>query len=163
VIDQFLNDLASAVTFLVHHARDPNDDPRQARDKIRKRLLYAIEKGELLPGALMIVSDEGALPAPEFITWARTKWPSEFNAFPALIAGITQSSFNVGDKVLPYVYPGDIPRCHDALRDAYRINRELSTQVGAALVEIDRLQPIEAKYVALCEKNRQNAMRPRKE
>jgi len=160
---RFIRNLDKAVTFLVENVRDPNDDPRHARDKLRKRILHALGNGDLRVSDMLFDSGDGPLPPPQFIAWARQKWPEQLQRFAALQTGVAKEGFRVRDTSYGDVLPGDIEKCQDYLQTAYSGLRALGKDLHAALSEIERLKIIEAKYEAIREKNRQNARQPRKE
>jgi hypothetical protein len=160
---RFMRNLDKAVSFLLEHARDPNDDLRQARDKHRKRILYAISTGDLEPDSLLCDTVDWVPPPPRFVAWARTKWPTEMQAFLARYDNVNRSALGLQDILIGDIIPGELEKCQDYLMQAYSGIRAMASELHNALKEIERLEPIEAKYEAICEKNRQNAARPRKE
>ena len=131
---------------------------RATIDKVRKRLAYAVEKGEL--------QVEGAPRAPRYalplvVAWARRKWPGQFLGSTAEHTAEGQSNLNFADALHHDVFPGDLRRSHEELRKAYVQIRQLVAELTAALAEIDRLKPLAEKYEQIREKNRQSAKRPR--
>ena len=116
---RFMRNLDKAVTFLVKHVRDPNDDPRQARDKIRKRVLHALAAGDLSADSMLFDTGDGAEPPPRFVAWARTKWPAELQRFTAELIGDGGSVAGFMDAAHGDVLPGEIGRCQDYLQHAY--------------------------------------------
>lgn len=158
------SDLDRAVDFLVSHARNPHDSLRQAQDKVRKRLCYAMEKGDVLPEPLMIETNGEFSPSMELVVWARAKYPSNFAQFKAATTGNIKGVFEpmIG-RISSYQVPGNLAECQEALREANASLCALGEQLEAALAEIERLRPLEAKYNHIRETNRLNAKKPRAE
>lgn len=155
---EFTHTLTQVANVLAPAVRQPGEELRAAIDKVRKRVEYAVEMGDL--------QAQGALGMrfyclPLVIAWAREKWPGNFLGLPAEHEKTAKSAFGIGDQLGSNTYPGDLDRSHDALKLAYGQIKELAKALKAAYAEIDRLEPLAAKYENIREKNRQSAQRPR--
>ncbi|HEY2344897.1 MAG TPA: hypothetical protein VGH80_03320 [Xanthomonadaceae bacterium] len=162
-MEQYLAVIDRAVTFLVPHVRDPNDSYRQARDKVRKRVMFAAARGEFRADQVMGGTPDQPLPTGTFIAWARKKWPSKLDAYPAEYCVDTGSKAMLSDAAYTVSYPPDVEQCHEILRASAKAIRVLTKQLMEAQNEITRLRPIEAQFDAWCRKNQKNAERRRKE
>jgi len=136
----------------------PGEDIRAAIDKVRKRVAYATEKGELqtwgVPGAQFYC-------LPLVIAWARKKWPGKLNRFPARQEVEVKEAIGLGDRLISFSYPGDLDRSHEQLKKAYKQINDLTAALKAAYAEIDRLEPLAERYEQIREKNRKSAKLPR--
>lgn len=156
---EFTHSLDQVAHILAPAVLRPGEELRAAIDKVRKRVEYAVEKGELgtegIPGMRFYC-------LPQVIAWARRKWPGNFLGITAEHEAAGKSPVRLGDQCNPYTYPGDLDRSHDALKKAYGQINELSAALRAAYVEIDRLAPLAERYLQIRDKNRQSAKTPRK-
>lgn len=155
---QFTHTLTQVANILAPAVRQPGEELRAAIDKVRKRVEYAVETGELQTQG---VSQARCYCLPLVIAWAREKWPGNFLALPAEHDKKAKSGVGFGDQLGSNTYPGDLDWSHDALKQAYGQIKELGAALKAAYAEIDRLEPLAAKYENIREKNRQSAQRPR--
>jgi len=135
----------------------PTGEPlRTTIDKVRKRLVYATEKGDLQ------TAHAGLYYVPQAIAWSLKKWPGKFDGLPAEHNATATATAMFRDEAQLFVMPGDLPRCQDALRDAQRENGQLRAELKAAHTEIAQLKPIAQKYEQIREKNTRSAKLPRK-
>jgi hypothetical protein len=134
------------------------EELRAVIDKVRKRVEYAVERGDLrtegVPGMRFYC-------LPQVIAWARRKWPGKFPELTAEHEAKVQSRVGIGDRLGSCTYPADLDRSHDALKKAYGQIKELTVALKAAYAEIDLLRPLAEKYEQNREKNRKSAKLPR--
>lgn len=156
---EFTYTLAQVAHILAPAVLRPGEDIRAAIDKVRKRVEYAVQKGELqvdgIPGMRFYC-------LPLVVAWATEKWPGNFLELPANHEKTAKSAFGIGDQLIGDTYPGDLDRSHEALKKAYGQIEELIAGLKAAYAEIDRLAPLADRYLQNREKNRQSAKTPRK-
>jgi hypothetical protein len=154
----FTYTLAQVAHLLAPAVLRPGEDIRAAIDKVRKRVLYATEKGELqtwgVPGMRFYS-------LPLVIAWGRKKWPGKLNMFPARQEVEVIEGIGLGDQLVSFSYPGDLDRSHEQLKKAYKQINDLAAALKAAYAEIDRLEPLAEKYEMIREKNRISAKLPR--
>ncbi len=135
------------VDLLAPRVRKAGDTLRQAKDKVRKRLLYAQKSGEL---------ERLGTPA---------KQPNgrcKVNDLLAYYSRDLSETLTVSDSAIADIIPGDLPRCQQALRDSQNKVRLLEAQLAESLAEIRRLKPLADRYEANRAKNRESAKKPRK-
>jgi len=140
----------------------PEPEIRPTRDKVRKRLVYAIRSGDLTEfGA----QGSGLLFAPQVVAWAREKWPGFFRDHPADQSAVGGSTAQLSAVAIPWVIPGDLKRCQQALIEAERAIEKLAQELGQELAdahaEISYLRPLAKQYVKNRAKNRRSARLPR--
>lgn len=155
---EFTYTLAQVAHILAPAVLRPGEDIRAAIDKVRKRVVYATEKGELQTWGVPRMQFYSL---PILIAWARKKWPGKLNRFPARQEVEVKEAIGLGDQLTSFSYPGDLDRSHDLLKKAYGQIKELTASLKAAYAEIDRLEPLAEKYEQIREKNRKSAKLPR--
>jgi hypothetical protein len=154
-----VNELVDLILPLV---RSPDDSLRQARDKVRQRVQYAVKKND--PQALAAIGAENnyTLNIGQAAIWARTKWPwvvlGPGNHRPPPIS----EKAGVRDGVIESVIPGDIDRCKAALREAYDVIHEMQKELASLGLENSRLAPLARRYQEICVANRKSAKTLRK-
>jgi hypothetical protein len=154
---QLFHPLAEMALLIALRIRPENGEPmRTTIDKVRKRLVYATENGDLQ------VADAGLYFVPQVIAWSQKKWPGKFDDLPAEHSRAATATLVMRDQARAFVIPGDLPGCQEALEDAHRKNRQLQTELNAAHAEIERLEPIAYKYEQIRQKNTRSAKLPRK-
>ena len=130
-----------ATEFIAHYAPiESNVDrknPRDHKDRIRKRIEYSLKNGKLEGTASEIVFAN-------LIVWAREIWPANFNTFPIVhyASGITTIEIDESASAVTFNLPDDIKACH-------KIIITLSIQIEDKDIEIERLRPFEEKYKRL--------------
>jgi hypothetical protein len=152
---QLFYPLAEMAMLIAMRVNPPGEPLRTTIDKVRKRLVYATEKGNLQ------TAHAGLYFVPQAIAWSQKKWPGKFDGLPAEHSATATSTAVVSDEVWGFVIPGDLPGCQKALEDAHRENQQLRTELRAAHAEIERLEPIAYKYEQIREKNTRSAKLPR--
>jgi hypothetical protein len=153
---QLFYPLAEMAMLIATRVNPPGEPLRTTIDKVRKRLVYATKNGDLQ------MAHAGLYFVPQAIAWSQKKWPGKFDGLPAEHFATATSTAVMSDEVWGFVIPGDLPSCQKALEDAHRENQQLRTELKAAHVEIERLEPIAEKYEQICEKNARSAKLPRK-
>jgi hypothetical protein len=134
---------------------------RTTIDKVRKRLLYAVGKGDLQ--TMGLANEYQLFYAAQTFAWARKKWPESFDDIPIKQDAVASDSLGVTDKVKTWVYPGTVDACHELLREAYDEIEILQAELASAELENARLQPLAERYIENREKNRRSARKPRKD
>ncbi|MBX6421910.1 MAG: hypothetical protein IRZ06_13020 [Nevskia sp.] len=150
------------VDLLAPRVRKAGDTLRQAKDKVRKRLLYAQKSGELERLGTPAKQPNGRFKLSAVIGWARFKWPGKVNDLLAYYSRDLSETLTVSDSAIADIIPGDLPRCQQALRDSQNKVRLLEAQLAESLAEIRRLKPLADRYEANRAKNRESAKKPRK-
>lgn len=150
------------VEIIVPHVRSPDDSLRQARDKVRQRVVYAVEKNDPQVLAAIGVDNNFTLNIEQAAIWARTKWPS-IDLGPAHhILPPVREVIGVHDAMYDWMIPGDIARCQASLEAAHKIMRAMRDELKRLRVENAHLAPLAHRYEEICEANRKSARIPRK-
>lgn len=152
--------LAEMASLIALRVNPHGESMRNTVDKVRKRIVYAADQGELHyvgPKAL------GLFFVPEVLVWAREKWPGALSDLPVSQEANAQVGMKLDATLSTYHIPGDLARCQEALQDALLTNRELERRLSTTEAEIERLGPLAEKYEQNREKNRQSARKPRKD
>ena len=140
---------------------NPKGEPlRTTVDKVRKRLLYAVEHDEL---HLIGPPPLGLFHVQQVMAWARRKWPEAFSEVQVHHEAEGQSHLGLKDSLTADVIPGELERCQDVLQTAYTTIHTLERELAVAHKELARLRPLAERYEQNREKNRRSAKRPRKE
>lgn len=148
--------LAKIALLIAVRIRPAGEPMRATIDKVRKRLIYATDHGDLQ------TVHAGLYFVPQAIAWSQKKWPAKFDDLPAEHSATATATAVFRDEVRAFVIPGDLPGCQKALENAQRENHQLRTELKAAQAEIDRLDPIAEKYEQIRKKNTRSAKLPRK-
>lgn len=154
-----ITELVQIITPLV---KSPNDSLRQARDKVRQRILYALDKDD--PQASAAIGEhDGFVPDLEKAAiWARSKWPSiSFGAVHLVLPPISEAA-RLSDASIPWVIPGDKEQCQAALELAHKVLRSMREELKLVRKENARLSPLAKRYEEICQANRKSAAFPRK-
>lgn len=138
---------------------NPKGEPVRATvDKVRKRLLYAVETDDL-----HVIEPVKLFHVPQVMAWARRKWPEFFREVQIHHEANGQSHLRLKDTITADWIPAEIEQCQDVLQTAYTTIHTLERELAAAHKELARLRPLAERYEANREKNRRSAKRPRKE
>lgn len=146
-----------AVDLLLGEIEPPASEVREVKDKVRKRIVYALVKGHLRHAN---AGQEG-LDRNELLVWAKRKWPGKIKEPVVHFVAISET-LNLIDSAGAETYPSTIDACHDLLRAARKMIRNLDIRNMVLMGEVARLRPMAEKYEAICEANRQSASMPRK-
>lgn len=146
-----------AVDLLLGEIGPPASEVREVKDKIRKRIVYALVKGQLRHAN---AGQEG-LERNELLVWAKRKWPGKIKE-PVVQFVAMHETLNLSGSAGAETYPSTIDACHDLLRDARKMIRNLDVRTMVLMREVARLRPMAEKYEDICEANRQSASMPRK-
>ena len=135
------------------------EEMRATIDKVRKRLVYAVDQDDLHPigppGLQLFLSGE-------VFAWARRKWPEAFPDVRVRQETHAQSHLAVAVMANTDLIPGDLDRCQATLRETYRTIDRLERELADVLKEAEQLRPLAERYKQNSEKNRNSAKRPRK-
>lgn len=147
---------ADLVQLITDRVRDPNDNIREARNKVSHRITYAIDTGALAaPGDDSFELGIVAL-------WARLQWPGKLDDLPVSpVSAWFASSARLSDRYDAIVIPGQLDQCQDALKKAYDKIEQMEKGLRSLYAELERLAPLASKWEEFCEKNRQSAKKPR--
>lgn len=146
-----------AVDLLLGQIGPPSSEVREVKDKVRKRIVYALVKGHLRHAN---AGREG-LDRNELLVWARRKWPGKIKE-PVVQFVANSETLNLSGCAGAETYPSTIDACHELLRAARKMIRDLDLRDMVLMGEVARLRPLAEKYADICEANRQSAIRPRK-
>lgn len=143
---------------LAERVRPEGESPRATVDKVRKRLDYALDHGELK----WALPSQQLLSTQKVVIWARKKWPDQFGDIPIRQDVSVSDGFVVRGESEPLTLPGDLSECQQALLSAYRSNSFLRMALAIAQAEAARLRPLAEKYEEIRRKNQESAKLPRK-
>lgn len=149
--------LTELAALFVPRIRPFGEDAGSTTDKFRKRVRYAVRRGDLETAGPDIYY------LPHVVAWARKKWPGKVDDLLAEQTTTTSTSLGVGDNMLMSVVPGDLPRCQQALQDAQRDIYALQAELKSAHAKIARLTPLAERYAEICQGNRESARLARKD
>jgi hypothetical protein len=145
-----------AVDLLTDELAPRGGEVRAVKDKVRKRIVYALVKGHLrhaTPGKEGI--DRNAL-----LVWATRKWPGRIKV-PVNHFVEVHETVNLGDRAGADTYPASIDACHELLRAARKILVGQDVRIAMLVGELARLRPLAEKYEAIRQANRESARKPR--
>lgn len=151
--------LPEATAYLLLALKVPTHEARATKDKIHKRLKYAIKQQDLphlTPGPKFTV------PTGQFLLWAKEKWPNELAELKLPHEASVQESVKFQDSARCDSIPADLPKCKQALRDAYDEIELLDRSLRKAFAEVERLRPYTERYLYIRANNRKSARRSRK-
>lgn len=145
--------LADAVRIIGAGIAKPGESVRDARDRARKAIYYAKQKGEIaeLRG--------GGFQSSRVAGWARRKWPGQFETWPAqvTIRGTAPARLSITGGRLE-VMPPTIEACHARLAELEKEAAGLEAENARLRAE---LAAIERKREADREKARRRKERER--
>lgn len=138
-----------AVDFIVARLHVSGSERRSTRDKVRKRIKYALDAGSL-PNDNYKVSgiDQEAL-----LNWVSRKWPDAFAGSPQQVGPASIPSLEQVGEVTALLMPPDLHGCQEALRAAWNdiaLLREQASHLTALVLE---LEPKAQRYDANCKTN----------
>lgn len=145
-----------AVDLLIEELDPPASELREVKDKVRKRIVYALVKGHLRHAD---AGQEG-LDRNDLIVWAKRKWPGKIKQ-PAVLHAEIHETVDLNAKAQADEYPSTVEGCHVLLRAARKILKSQDLRNMMLMGEVMRLRPLAEKYEAICESNRQSARKPR--
>jgi hypothetical protein len=153
---------ADAVEFLAARVRKPGDEEREAKDRVRQRLTYAIKTGQL-------VTLDGTKVGPSlfsmnsFAAWAHSKWPGKLPdlPYPPITANVRIPLPVLHIRATGYCIPNNLADCQTALADVEKERIRLHAELVEARNEIDQLRPLAEAQKNLRARNQQNARRKR--
>lgn len=144
------------VDFILERLDVPAPDRRATRDKVRKRVRYALGDGTL-PRIDILSMD---VDRDELICWARSKWPGKFN-IPVSIRGFLSDQVKLTGNTEGLLLPADVDTCHALLLQKRALLQAMEAKCRALENIIADLRPDAEKYRQMREKNRLSAKRPR--
>ena len=145
-----------AVELILSRLETPEPEQRAARDKVRKRITYALGTGKLPRLELQTLD----IDRDQLIYWARTKWPGRFN-IPITVPGHLADGANFGGNADATHLPTDLQACHLMLMNAAREMEILKLLISSQAAHITRLKPLAEQYERNREQNRSSARKPR--
>lgn len=150
------------VELLAPRVKAPGDSLRQAKDKVRKRLLYSHRSGELVRFEAQERGDDGRFWLGCIVAWGREKWPGKLTDLPARHNATVEERFRSASSAFGDVVPTDLPQCREALRACQAQVRLLEAKLAEHQREIGRLKQLADRYESNRAKNRESARKPRK-
>jgi len=156
--NEFTKTLVQVANILAPAVRNPEEELRAAIDKVRKRVEYAVKKGDL---DAQVIAGKRLYCMPLVLAWASRKWPANFPRVTTRQEGTASGALGFTGGGSGFTYPGDLKESHAALRAAHIRIYELSEALKSGQLEIDRLKPLAEKYEEICKKNRKSAKRSR--
>lgn len=149
------------VDLIVPLVRLPSDSVRQTRDKVRQRLLYAVNRSNPQALAAIGADDNYTVDIEQATAWARTKWPTISMGTAHHIPPAVPEAIGIQDGVFDWTIPGDISRCQASLETSHRVIRAMRDELKRLRAENARLVPLAKRYAEICEANRKSARKPR--
>ena len=140
-----------AISFITANITEHESEWRAVRDKVGKRISYAVQVGELhftddkiLFGALM--------------AWARDKpdWAPHLAQFPRIVNPRASETFSLSASSEALVLPETVGACHVALRQLHEQSQTATQCLAEALDEIQRLRPKAERYDEICATNKES-------
>jgi hypothetical protein len=152
--------LAQAVALIAARDKRKLDDERTARDRARKLL------GRHIVGGSLSYADAGRrlLRVGQLVRFLREHFPGKFNDLPGDIAVATGGALSTAAgaaTVSDLTLPGDLPRCHQAIRRLGARVAELETTLAASAEQIANLEPDAQRWREFVASRRRSARKPR--
>jgi hypothetical protein len=126
--------IAEAVRLIASRDHRKSDDKRTAMDRARKRIKYAIKKGDLRP------DKSNKLELKHIACWANDIWPGKFTDIPS--------------ESYPYSINLPIVITVTASQSVPQTIEECQKEIRALRKEIALLKPLAEKWKNFCEGNR---------
>lgn len=145
-----------SVAFILRHLEFPASEQRAMRDKVRKRIIYALGNGKL--ARLDVLTQD--VDRNQLITWARSNWPGRFT-MPVDVRGQLAETVCLTAEADGFELPADLAQCHDRIRLLTARNRMLTMMLNQQASIIAELRPLAEQYKRNREKNRASAKKPR--
>lgn len=133
---------ANAVRLIAMRIRKFGDTDRQARNRVSKRIGYAIEKGKLWE------TSRGIFVFGDLVRWTWDEWPGSFDDLPVRLRHVVANtprplslgSFSLRSRAVGL--PGDLPTTiRERNLDLYSRIDELEAALEAAHAEVENLRP----------------------
>lgn len=147
---------SDAVARIAERTCLPEDRAREAKNRVSKRISYAVKQGKLVESA------RGFFVFGELAAWVRDTWPGLFNDWPCRMSADYGSSGMCSDIYDDVVLPGTIKRCHDVIGEMHDRINSLERSLKDAQFEIERIRPLAERWEEFCNGNKENAGKPRK-
>jgi hypothetical protein len=145
-----------AVNFILERLDVSAPDRRAMRDKVRKRVRYALGGGSLR--RLDVQTTD--MDQDEVIYWARSKWRGKFD-IPIEVSAPMSDILAFADSAGALPLPSNIDQCHRLVRELAARNRLLEMMVHRQANIIDGLRPLAEQYERNRAKNQSSARKPR--
>ncbi len=142
-----LNDrltLTKAVKLITPRVKGSDDDTRQAENRIRHRITYAVKTGCLTK------ETDGNFTLANVVFWGSVEWPGKFNDLPNLARADGELPMMTCNASMSGPMPNSIEECHSLLKTAQQ-------RIATLENEIFDLKPDAEKYRTNCKKNKSNA------
>lgn len=146
-----------AVELLVGQLQPSGSELRATKDRVRKRIVYALVKGKLRHAG----EGQEGLDKNDLLVWARGKWPGQIKLKTTQFVDV-EDTVNFSDKISGDSYPANLDECHRLLRDARRKLMGKDLQCVMLMGEVARYRADAEKFRQICEKNQLSAGLPRK-
>ena len=137
-----------AVGLIADEVRKNDESIRQARDRVRKRIDYAVKKGKLKQ------DHHHQIGFGELAAWAQTNWRGNFTDWPATQTGEIEFTLQGITGDIKGALPESLEVCHARIK-------ELTSEVQALRREVGALRPVKVREDEKRRKNRESARRPR--
>lgn len=147
---------SDAVARIAERTCLPEDREREAKNRVSKRISYAVKQGKL------VESPRGFFVFGQLAAWVRITWPGSFDDWPQNTHAGLMSSAACIDLYDMVVQPGTIKRCHDLIFEMHEEIKILEQSLKDAQLEIERMRPLAEQWIKNCNKNKENAGKPRK-
>lgn len=150
--------LDDAATLLAGRDMRRGDTLRTAKDRNRKRILYAVQKNRLArnPNDSFRV---GAL-----VAWAFRIWPTRFADLPRdpnIFAMEVSEGAHAGEAMVDIHLPGNVEACHKLITAMAHNEKRLMEFARHLIAERDALEPDAIAWRQLCRRNTASARKPR--
>lgn len=147
---------SDAVARIAERTRLPEDREREAKNRVSKRIGHAMKQGKLVESAPRVFVFG------ELAAWVRDTWPGLFNDWPCPMYADYGSTAVCTSFIDAVVHPGTIERCHDVIDEMHEKINILEQSLKDAQFEIERIRPLAEQWKELCDRNKENAGKPRK-
>lgn len=150
--------LTEISALLAFRVQPDGESLRKTRDKVRKRLRYAVENDYL---HVMGVGDLQLFFAAEVFAWARRTWPDAFGDIRVRHEADLSDAVGLCDSPKARVLPGELNECHELLLNTYAEADSLKDELARAERELARLRPLAERYEEIRARNRSSAKKSR--
>ena len=148
---------SEAVPLIASEVRKTGESFREVRDRVRKRIEYAVKTGKLKQDhRRQIVFGELAV-------WAQKNWPGKFKDWPTqILTGEVESTLEgIASDIRGILLPENLKACHERIEELEREVQALRRGDEAQAREIAELRPIKARDDERRRKSRESAGMPR--
>ena len=145
-----------AISFIAENIMEGEGMRHATRDRVSKRVNYAIQNGQL-------VFEEEKIKFGLLMAWARDKkkWSKALSQYPRIVEmDFTENAcISAANDFLKL--PDNLETCREALNKEHQEKVQLTEDLRQAQKEIDHLRPKAERYDIICENSRKSARKRR--